>query len=417
MRYQAPRGTEDVLPADSFRWIWLENEFRRLVRLYGYQEIRTPTFEDADLFIRTSGETSDIVTKQIYAFRDRGDRDVALKPEGTAPAIRAMVEAGLLTQGNLSRISYVTPIFRYERPQKGRLREAHQFGFELIGSTNPRADAEVIELTVRFYQQIGIEDVKVSLNSLGRTKCRARYREALLEFARPLLADQTEEARAKFELNPLRILDSKDEALQAALRDAPKVLDYLEDDSRARFDRLQQLLTDGNVPFEVSPEIVRGLDYYTETVFEVLSTRLGSQSALCGGGRYDHLIKELGGPEMPSVGVGMGVERALIVLDSLGKNPAEPKPQVFVVGTGGGSDVAIGIARELRAAGIATQDDIEARSVKSQLRQADKSGASLAIFVGDDEVSAGTATLRSLATGEQGAVPLASVLSEVRARL
>jgi len=414
MRYQAPRGTEDVLPQDSFKWLKVESTFRELTRRYGYLELRTPTFEDTDLFVRTSGETSDIVTKEMYNFKDKGDRSMTLKPEGTAPAMRALLEHNLCPPGVVTRMSYIIPIFRYGRPQKGRLREAHQVGLELVGSPSATADAEVIEITVRFYEALGIIDSVAMLNSLGREECRARYREAILQYAATFLAGQPLEARERVCKNPLRLLDSKDPDAIEVCKTIPPITEYLEDESRARFDRIQQLLTDADVRYQIAPEIVRGLDYYTETVFEVLSTKLGGQSSLCGGGRYDDLVKELGGPPTPSVGVAMGIERAIIVMDEAGLWEGGTKPDVFVVqATESAFDTCQWLARKLRAAGVATMLDIDGKSMKSQLRQADKSGAPFALILGEDELTKESVQLKKLGSSEQEEVPMAGIVQRV----
>ncbi|MBI5707984.1 MAG: histidine--tRNA ligase [Armatimonadetes bacterium] len=408
MRYQAPRGTEDVLPSQVENWLRLERVFRGVCRLYGYEEIRTPTFEDTDLFVRSSGDTSEVVSKQMYSFVDKGGRNVTLKPEGTAPAIRALIEHNLCQPGGTCRLSYITPVFRYERPQKGRLREPHQVGLELVGSASAEADAEVIETTVRFYEALGIEGIRVRLNSIGRNECRTAYREALLAFARPLLVDMPDEFREKAERNPLRLLDSKDPKLAEALKQAPSILDFLEPDSKVRLDTLQMLLNEAGIAFDLDPNIVRGLDYYTETVFEIHSDLLGAQSTLCGGGRYDNLIKELGGPDLPAVGVGIGIERALIVLE----NRPEPaySPCVFVVALGEDARIAArGILRTLRGQGVTCTTDLEGRSLKSQLNQANKSGARWAVILGEDELKSGAAALRLMADGTQQSVAMGSL--------
>ncbi|HZH98934.1 MAG TPA: histidine--tRNA ligase, partial [Fimbriimonadaceae bacterium] len=330
MRFKAPRGTQDVLPDVVQEWQWVEQEFLSLTKLYGYREIRTPTFEETELFIRTSGETSDVVSKEMYTFLDRGERNLALKPEGTAPAMRALIEHNLCPPGVVQRLSYITPIFRYSRPQKGRYREAHQVGLELVGSESAAADAEVIEITYEFYRRVGLNDVQVLLNSIGREQCREAYREAILQHAQSYLQGQPEDVQARARKNSLRLLDSKDPEVQELMSSGPSILDYLEPDSRQRLDSVCEMLTSAGVPFTLSPEIVRGLDYYTETVFEVQSTQLGAQSSLCGGGRYDNLIRELGGSQTPSVGVAMGIERLLIVLEEKGLLPS-PSPLDAVV--------------------------------------------------------------------------------------
>lgn len=418
MRFQAPRGTEDTLPGVAEKWAWLESEFRALTRLYGFKEIRTPTFEETDLFVRSSGETSDIVSKQMYSFMDKGERNITLKPEGTAPAIRALIEHNLCPPPAVCRLSYITPIFRYERPQKGRLREAHQFGLELVGSSSPLADAEIIEVTVRFYERIGIDEVEVLLNSLGRDECRAKFREAILTQMAGYLKEQPTEVQERAAKNPLRLLDSKDAKVQEALQGLPPILQFLEDESRARLDELEQALRDAGVRYRLAPEIVRGLDYYTETVFEVQSTKLGAQSALCGGGRYDRLIKELGGPDLPAVGVGMGVERAMIVLEETGRARETERPGAFIIqATPSARETCMKVARDLRQAGISALMDYEGRSMKSQMKLADREGAVLAILIGDDEMANSTATVRVLANSEQRTVPLAGLADAIKGDL
>ena len=418
MRYQAPRGTEDVLPTDSYKWLKLEAAFRDLTARYGYQELRTPTFEDTDVFLRTAGETSDVVSKEMYTFMDKGGRSITLKPEGTAPAMRALVEHNLCPPGTVTRMSYIIPIFRYDRPQKGRLREAHQFGLELVGSPSPAADAEIIELTVRFYEAIGIKDAVAKLNTLGKDECRAKFREAILTHAAGFLATQPTEYQEKVQKNPLRLLDSKDPEAQQAIREIPPITNYLEDESRSRFDKIQELLTDAGVQFELAPDIVRGLDYYTDTVFEVQSTKLGAQSSLCGGGRYDNLIKDLGGSATPSVGVGMGIERAIIVLDESDGWTGGTRPHPFVVqATESAFKSCQAVVRELRSAGLTALLDIDGKSMKSQMRQADKSGAAVALILGDDEIRRNTVQIKRLGSSEQVEIPIANVLDKVLERL
>ena len=417
MRFQAPRGTQDVLPTQSHRWRFLEDTFATLASRYGYKELRTPTFEDTDVFLRTAGETSDIVTKEMYTFTDKGDRSLTLKPEGTAPAMRSVLEHSLCPQGSILRMWYAIPIFRYGRPQKGRYREAHQFGLEVVGSGAVTADAEVIEVTSRFFQEVGIDDCVVHINSLGRAECRSRFQEAILNHVATFLTDQTEEVKAKAHKNPLGLLDSKDPATQEALKGLVPILQYLEPESKARFEQLQQLLTDASVPFKVDTDIVRGLDYYTETVFEVLSNKLGAQSSVCGGGRYDNLVKEMGGSPTPCVGVGIGVERTLLVLEAAGLEIPEDRLDVFVVSAAPDAEAEVlAIARDLRSAGLSAMSDLDARSLKSQLRQADKSGARFALILGTDELEKGVVQVRDLAQGTQTEIPRSEIASHFKDR-
>lgn len=418
MRIQAPRGTEDLLPSDSHKWQFLERTFFELAGLYGYREIRTPIFEDIELFKRTSGETSDIVSKEMYDFFDKGGRHVCLRPEGTAPVMRAAIEHGLLNLGIPLRMSYGIPFFRYGRPQKGRLRQAHQFGLELIGSKSPAADAEIIEIVARFYEKIGIGKVRILVNSIGREECRSRYREVVLNHYGGYLKELSEEERAKASQNPLRLLDSKDPKAAELKASVPTILNYLEEEASRNFEVLQSLLFEAEIDYQVAPDIVRGLDYYTDTVFEVVSDRLGAQSSLCGGGRYDRLIEELGGPPTPSVGVGMGVERAILVLESMDAEFPIKYPSVYAVqATEDAAEVCRRLASNLRQSGLEVQRDLDNRKMQAQLKHANKIGAQFAAIIGTDELSRNAATLRNLSTGEQAAVPFGEIADWVRDRL
>lgn len=403
MKFQSLPGMEDVLPSQVPTWQWLEHTFLEVTSRYGYAEIRTPTMEDLKLFTRTAGETSEVVTKQMFEFVDKGNRHVALKPESTAPAVRALVENSLCPPGNTARLCYVSsPHFRYERAQKGRLREHHQFGCELIGVKSVAADAEVLEVIVRFLAEVGLKDTVVLLNSLGRDECRERYREALLGHFEPYLASLSSEAAERGRANPLRLLDTKDEKAAPWIESAPSILDFHEPESRSRFETLQALLTEAGIRYRVSPHIVRGLDYYTETVFEVQSEHLGAQSAVCGGGRYDNLVKELGGPSLPAVGFGMGIERLILILESLGLTIPSPKPDIFVVALGAeGQSWASNLVRGWRDQGLRVELDLDGASLKSQMRQADGSGARFAVVIGEDEVSSRRVTLKEMTSGDQ----------------
>lgn len=402
MQYQAPRGTADLLPAESFAWRHLINQFAQLAESFGYSEISTPIFEDAQLFIRSSGETSDVVTKQMYEFQDKGGRLLCLKPEGTAPVIRAFLEHKLGTTGDLTRLWYFTHIFRYERPQKGRMRQGHQLGLELIGSPSPLADAEVIELTMRFYDQAGVAAKELKLNSIGDAQDRARYREKLIQFAGPYLQSLDEEARTKALQNPLRLLDSKDPKAIEHFAGAPSILDSLSNESRQRFDQVCQRLTDASVPYTVEPTIVRGLDYYCDTVFEITSTSLGAQSSLCGGGRYDHLVKEMGGPQTPCFGMGLGIERLLIALEAEGKTPTDRRPRLyFVRAVDEAQPKLVKMAKSAREFGYICQLDIDDSNLKRQMKLADRFQAGIAVILGEDELQSKQVTLKKLETGEQ----------------
>ncbi len=410
MRIQAPRGTEDVVPAAAARWQEIESAYHHIATLYGYREIRTPIFEDVQLFKRTAGETSDIVDKEMYEFKDKGGRDIALKPEGTAPAIRAVLEKNLCPTGTHLRLWYSTACYRYGRPGAGRLRELHQLGAELLGSSSADADAEVIELAMRFFESLGIKEVPVKINSIGRQECRAKFREVILNHVKSYLLDADEVTRGKIEKNPLGMLDSKDPKQKEALQGLPSILEFLEDDAKARFDDLQSLLTEAQVPYLVSPEIVRGLDYYTETVFEYEHPLVPGQSVF-GGGRYDNLVSQLGGQATPCVGYGIGMERLLLVLDAL-QHEAKPQvPLAFIVqASESAAQTARTIAREGRASGLAISLDLDRRSLKSQMRQADGSGATFAVIIGDDELVQQAVSVKNLKTSEQQLVTIDRVV-------
>lgn len=409
MRYQAPRGTHDVLPGEAHRWQRLESIFQRTAALYGYREIRTPAFEDTELFVRTSGETSDIVTKQMYTFEDKGGRSLTLKPEGTAPVARAYIEHGLATPGAPTRLWYAMPIFRYERPQKGRYRQSHQVGLELIGSAAPAADAEIIEMTAAFYRALGIEPT-VLLNCIGGEDVRRRYGQALLDHMRPYLQTQDPEAAARAERNPLRMLDTKDEQTQAAMAEAPQIDAYLDDAARQRHETVCEHLSQAGVAFQACPQLVRGLDYYNDTVFEVHGASLGSQSALCGGGRYDSLIGSLGGPPTPSVGVAMGIERALMAVEATVS--ATPAPSVLVLASEPSDQPsARRFAAQLRATGTSANVDIDGRNLKAQMKLADRMGARYALIVDGSRL-----ILRDMLSGEQRETSIESAIQTMGAQ-
>jgi histidyl-tRNA synthetase len=415
-KFKAPRGTYDVLPDTASHWSRVETAFAEISELYGYGEIRTPMFEETDLFVRSSGETSEVVNKQMYTFLDKGERSMTLKPEGTAPVLRAVLEGGLLNQqGQVVRVWYKTPIFRYERPQKGRCRQAHQVGMELIGSSSPNADAEIIEMTVRFYQALGIKQLGVLVNSIGRAQARRAYADAILNHMASWLKDQDQEGRARAEKNPLRLLDSKDPSIQDLLSGAPVVTDYLEPESREHYDAVLKRLNEADIEFEEAPRIVRGLDYYTDTVFEVEGRMLGAQSALCGGGRYDKLIQELGGSPTPAVGAAMGIERALIAMEAEDLLPDVDRLDVFVVALG---DQAIQIGNRivdrLRKEGVSCQQDIEGKGMKNQMKQAGRSSARWTLILGEDEIAAESVTIKNMDTGDQQTVPQADLVSRLK---
>ncbi|MDI9641177.1 histidine--tRNA ligase [Kamptonema cortianum] len=408
--YQKQRGTEDIFsgvrpnsPAfEIHRWQKIQAVFAEIARLYGYGEIRTPMFEDFELFVRSSGETSDIVSKEMYDFKDKGDRHLALKPEGTAPVMRAYLEHKLGSQGGIHRFWYFNHSFRYGRPQKGRYRQLHQLGLECIGTDSALADVEIIDMTYRFLCEVGLKSLNVGVNSIGKAATRAAYGQAIVDHLAGWLAEQSTEDQARARKNPMRLLDTKDPALRDKLQGLPSILEFLDEEAKTRFDQVQAGLTQAGVPFVIDSSIVRGLDYYTDTVFECTDAVFGASLALCGGGRYDGLIQELGGPPTPSVGVGIGVERLIMALLENGVDWPHPQPVAFVVcATEDAASVVFETVAALRAAGMACLRDIEGKSLKQQFKQADRSGARFAIVFGSEELAKGTATIKVLASGDQ----------------
>lgn len=422
----AQRGTNDILPVlkpkekefEIHKWHFVERVWAELAGSYGYSEIRTPMFEAVELFLRSSGETSDIVSKEMYDFYDKGERHIALKPEGTAPVMRAYLEHSLGAQGGTTRLWYFNHSFRYGRPGKGRYRQLHQIGAELIGSSSPFADAEIIELVVRFLEKLGIQGLKVMVNSIGRAATREKFRQVILDHVSGWLADQDTEQRDKAERNPLRLLDTKDEGLRAILQGLPSILDYLEEDSKAHFGAVQGALSEAGVDYAVTDDVVRGLDYYNDTVFEVVSTALGDGLSLCGGGRYDHLVKQIGGPETPSVGFGAGVERVILAMQEQGVEFPRVTLDAFVVAA---TEDAFGpvrqLVRDLRGAGLTASWDVDAKKVKQQFKAADRSEARFTLVLGSDEIEQGLVTVKTMATGEQTSVGRAEISGWLKGQL
>jgi len=408
MLTQAPRGTKDVLPADSYRWHYIEERMRRAAALAGYREIRTPVFEHTELFARGVGDTTDIVQKEMYTFQDKGKRSVTLKPEGTAGAARAFLESNLYAEPLPCKMYYLdAPIFRYEAPQSGRLREHHQFGLECFGAPEATVDAELILLAFRLLDGLGIRNLSVQINSIGCPNCRPAYHARLKEYLAGRVSCLCEDCQSRFERNPLRALDCKKPGCQAQVADAPSMLDMLCDDCREHFAQLKECLDTAGIPYRVNPRIVRGLDYYTKTVFELVTETEGGNLTVCGGGRYDHLVEQLGGPDLPAVGFGMGLERVLMLLES--EKVVIPEPplyDVFVTYMGDHRLRAFDLVEKLRGQGIRADMDHCGRSLKAQFKFANKTGAPLVATLGDDEVAAGMVTLRNMATREERKVLL-----------
>jgi histidyl-tRNA synthetase len=416
-KIQAPKGFEDVLPAESWKWQAVERIARETAEAYNFREIRTPVMEHSEVFHRGVGETSDIVRKETYTFEDRGGRSMTLRPEGTAGVVRAMIESGLVAQeGARVKVFYIAPNFRAENVQKGRLRQHHQFGAEAFGTADPAQDAECILLQVDFYRRCGLRDVALQINSLGDAESKQRYREELRKFLAPRRQDLSEDSRRRLEENPLRILDSKDPRDAEAVRGAPPATDSLSEKSRRHFETVRELLSSSAVPFQVNPNLVRGFDYYTETLWEVTASGLGAQNAIGGGGRYDNLVENLGGRATPGVGFGSGLERLLIALDAQGvKLPDARRPLVWLAYHGEAARAAQWrLLGELRAAGVAADMDHSGRSVKAQFKLSDREGARWVITVGETELAGGTVVLKDLSTAEQTTLTRDQVIERLR---
>ena len=404
-RFKAPKGTNDFLPDQTRRWQAVERIAREVAAVYHFEEIRTPVFEDTALFHRGVGETTDIVTKETYTFKTRGGDELTLRPEGTAPVVRALLEAGLLDQpGATSKVYYLnTPMLRYERPQAGRYRQHHQFGIEAFGVAEPEQDVECILLQHDFYARCGLRDVTLSVNSLGDAESKARYSTALRDFFTARQDQISDESKRRLETNPLRILDSKDPRDVAAKKGAPANVDFLSEKSRGHFERVCAMLKDFEVPFGRNTGLVRGLDYYTETLWEFTAGGLGSQDAVGGGGRYDNLVETLGGKATPGVGFGLGMERMLLALEAQGVALPETyvRPVWVIAQSESARDEALRLLRSLRAAGIAADMDFTSRAVKSQFKLADRAQATHALVIGQRELESGVVAVKDLATGEQ----------------
>jgi histidyl-tRNA synthetase len=417
--FQSPRGTHDILPEKISEWHLVENTFRTLCRRYNYGEIRTPLFEATELFARAAGEASDImVTKQMYTFTAPDEQSYTLRPEGTASVVRAFLEAHLNERGPVSKLSYYGPMFRYEGPQAGRQRQFHQCGLELLGSASPEADAEVLAIAADFLKSLGIE-AKLLINTLGTPQSRAGYLEELKTFLGARISTLSEDSQRRFVVNPLRVFDSKDPRDHAAVEAAPRLLNYLEvhdEDSITHFAQLKKHLDKLGIIYEVDPMLVRGLDYYTRTAFEFVSDKLGAQSTVLAGGRYDGLVEELGGPPTPGIGWAAGIERLLLVR-AASDAPQNPTPRLtaFLVTMGDEARGAgVGILHQLRVAGIDVDCDFVGRSLKAQMREANRQNARFALLLGDNELSAGTIMVKDLDAGVQEELPLQTALEKLR---
>lgn len=420
MNIQAPPGVFDILPISkelwksSHLWAWVEKIMREIAKEYVLQEIRTPIFEKTELFTRVVGETSDIVTKEMYSFIDRGDRSLTLRPEGTAPVIRAFLEQHLSDYPSSYRLFYIGPMFRYERSQAGRYRQHHQIGVELLGSSAPETDAELIDMAYSLYNKLGIKNLSISINSIGNRKCRNEYKEALKSFLKSHLSLLSKDSQTRFEKNPLRILDSKATEDKEIVSKAPSILEFLDQESKQHFDQTISCLKDLGIPFAINPLLVRGLDYYNKTVFEIVSTNLGAQNSIGGGGRYDGLIKELGGPDLCSCGFGTGIERILQALIAQnGYLPDSLKPTLFLIPlTEAAKKACFFIQKSLRQSEIAVQMDYSGKKLNKLMSLANQIGDKYVAVIGEDELSSGSVKLKDMHTGTSTTV-LIHALSEI----
>lgn len=406
---QAIRGTRDILPEEAIYWQRIETVARTILHNAAYREIRTPIFEQTDLFERGIGEATDVVGKEMYTFKDRGDRSITLRPEITAGLVRSLIEHKLYAAGTVQRLWSTGPVFRYERPQAGRQRQFHQLDVEILGSSDPRADAEVIALATNLLQTLGLKNLRLDLNSIGTLDDRQNYRTALINYFTPYQAELDADSQDRLIRNPLRILDSKDERTKAIVQEAPSLLDYLSPDSQARFDQVQQRLTDLGIAYSINPRLVRGLDYYSHTAFEIQSDDLGAQATVCGGGRYDGLVAQLGGPDTPAIGWGLGMERLILLLQQL--DPAsQPHLDFYVVSKGDRAEAqALTLAQALRQAGFSVELDLSGSAFGKQFKRADRSGAAACLVLGDAEAETETVQLKWMKSGQQEAIAQAEI--------
>lgn len=405
MKLQKPKGTQDILPADSAKWQYVENVARETFKKYNYGEIRTPMFEHYEVISRSVGDTTDIVTKEMYDFHDKGDRHITLRPEGTAPVVRSYVENKLFAPEVQKpvKVYYIGSMFRYERPQAGRLREFHQLGVECFGSKNPATDVETIAMAYQLFNTLGIKDVTLHLNSLGNTESRLAYRQALIDYLTPMRESLSKDSQRRLDENPLRVLDSKEKEDKVAVENAPSILDYLDEESQAHFDEVRTMLDSLNIPYVIDTNMVRGLDYYSHTIFEFITTIDKSELTICAGGRYDSLVEYFGGPETAGFGFGLGLERLLLVLDKQGiELPVEENLDVYIAVLGSGANgKALELVQAIRYQGFKAERDYLGRKIKAQFKSADTFKAKTVITLGESEVESGQVNVKNNATREE----------------
>ncbi len=419
MLTNAPKGTKDIMMDQIYKWHYVEKKWKEICARYGFKEIRTPIFEHTELFQRGVGDTTDIVQKEMYTFEDHGGRSITLKPEGTSPAVRAFIEHKQYAEVQPIKLYYDIPCFRYEKPQSGRLRQFHQFGVETFGTTNMVADAEIIAIGYDFLTSMGVTDLTLEINSVGCPECRAKHRKALKDFLAPKYDQLCDTCKSRYEKNPMRILDCKSPIDQELVQGAPMMVDFLCDDCKNAFEDLQKNLDALEIPYVINPKIVRGLDYYTKTAFEFVTNSLGAQGTVCGGGRYDNLVEEVGGPPIPGVGFGLGKERLLMLMEANGVEIPKPSDCDVFIATMGEAAKLYGqkLLFNLRRNGIKCQIDDLQRNFKGQFKYADRLGAKYAVVIGDNELETGVATLKDMEKGEQSEVKFDDLIDELKKRI
>jgi histidyl-tRNA synthetase len=416
MSIQKPKGTQDLIPGEVEKWQWLEEKARDICRRYHYKEIRTPIFESTELFKRGVGETTDIVEKEMYTFTDKGDRSVTLRPEGTAAVVRSYVENKLFADPDPVKLFYIGPMFRYERPQAGRFRQFHQFGAEVLGSNDPGVDAEIISLALQYYTELGLTNLYAEVNSVGCKTCRPVHKQHLMDHLNHVKTDLCKDCQSRLERNPLRILDCKNEQCQTLTKDAPTVLQHLCEDCGPHFESLKKHLDEMKIPYKINDRIVRGLDYYTQTAFEIIEKKIGAVSTLCGGGRYNGLVADIGGNDVPGIGFAMGMERTILALREQHVDvPLENSIDVYFIALGEGARrEASKLVYEARKAELAADQDYLDRKMKAQMKSADRNSARYVVILGEDELAKGVGNVKKMATGEQSEVPLDQIIEALK---
>jgi len=418
MKLQSIRGVKDILPDEIWKWQWVESIAHKIFPRYGFKEIRVPIFEDTRLFSRSIGETTDIVEKEMYTFEDRGGDSITLRPEGTASVVRAYIEHKMYAPPSVAKMFYIGPMFRYERPQAGRLRQFYQIGVEAMGSPSPVVDVEVMTMLIEFFRELGLKDSKLQINSLGNQNCRPQYRELLKSEIKKNLDQLCKNCINRYERNPLRVLDCKIEQCGEVAKNLPKMIDHLDDASEQHFAEVQKLLDIANTPYTINTNLVRGLDYYNMTAFEVTSENLGSQNAVCGGGRYDTLVEELSGPSTPCFGFALGLERLVSLIPFKEDMNLNKNPDIFLVCLGDAAKTpGFQAVHELRGAGFKVERDYEMASMKSQMRKANKSNCRFTLIIGENEINSGKYVLKNMENSEQHEIEAESLTSEIEKRI